>query len=149
VLALNRRRGNERDELLAYRPGRGRWVDITSGEINDRVKDLLGEEYSAKDFRTWNGTVLAASGLARRAASEDREAAVRETIAEVAEILGNTPAVARASYVDPRVIERYERGKTIRAALDRVAKAAGRNGFADREQIERAVIRLLRSAPAG
>ena len=64
VKALKRRRGKPTDELLAYRESRGVWRDVTSTDINDWLKDLLGEEYTAKDFRTWNGTVLAAMLLA-------------------------------------------------------------------------------------
>ena len=61
----------------------------------------------------------------------------------VAEILGNTPAVCRASYVDPRVISQFERGKTIKSAVDRLAKVGASKDFADRAGIEKAVIRLI------
>ncbi len=143
VVALKRRRGKPTDELLAYRKGRGGWSDVSSSDINEWVKDLMGEEYSAKDFRTWNGTVLAAMGLAARVGEEDRDAAVVEVVKEVAQTLGNTPAVARSSYIDPRVISLFERGKTIRAATDRLAAAGGSNDFADREGIEKAVAKLI------
>ncbi|GAA3474526.1 DNA topoisomerase IB [Nonomuraea roseola] len=92
-------------ELLRYRDENG-WVDVRSADINDYVRETLGCEATAKDFRTWHGTVLAAVGLARTAN-------VSEVMREVAEYLGNTPAVARASYVDPRVIEAFEQGRTI------------------------------------
>ena len=101
VLALKRRRGPPRDELLAYHVGVGDWHDVTSDEINQWLKDLVGEDYSAKDFRTWNGTVLAAVKLAGKADARDRAKAVTAVIKEVAEVLGNTPAVCRASYIDP------------------------------------------------
>jgi DNA topoisomerase-1 len=143
VLALKRRRGPSRDPLLAYHERAGEWHDVTSAEINQWLKDLVGEEYSAKDFRTWNGTVLAAVKLAGRADARDRTKAVTAAIEEVAEVLGNTPAVCRASYVDPRVIRKYQRGETIRGQLERVAAKGSSRDFADRVGIERAVIELL------
>jgi DNA topoisomerase I len=141
ILALKRRRASPEEELLAYRAN-GAWVDVDSATINRWIKDLLGEDASAKDFRTWNATVLAAVGLARSTADADPDV-IRDTIAQVAEILGNTPAVARDSYIDPRVIEQYERGRTIRRSLQRIARENGQDEFAEREAIERAVIRLL------
>ena len=143
LLALKRRRGKQRDPLLAYRTGRSDWHDVTSAEINQWLKDLIGEEYSAKDFRTWNGTVLAAIKLAGRDEAPDRSKAVAATFKEVAFILGNTPAVCRASYVDPRVIARYEKGRTIAADLERINRKASGDAFADREAIERAVVGLI------
>jgi DNA topoisomerase IB len=142
VLALKRRPGRPRDPLLAYRLAGGDWRDVTSDEINGWLKDLIGDEYSAKDFRTWNATVLAAVKFAQREDAPDRAKAVTAVVEEVAEILGNTPAVCRASYVDPRVIAKYKQGETVALALRRLTRANGRD-FADREGIERAVIRLL------
>jgi DNA topoisomerase I len=119
VRALKRRRGGG-PELLAYKDDRGRWVDVRSSDINDYVQRALGPEFSAKDFRTWTATVLAAVALA---AEEDvetgrqRRKAVVRVVQRVALVLGNTPAVARGSYVDPRVIERYEGGETVGDAL--------------------------------
>jgi DNA topoisomerase I len=119
VRALKRRRGGG-PELLAYKNDRGRWVDVRSSDINDYVQQALGPEFSAKDFRTWTATVLAAVALA---AEEDvetdrqRRKAVVRVVRRVALVLGNTPAVARGSYVDPRVIERYEGGETLGDAL--------------------------------
>jgi DNA topoisomerase I len=142
ILALKRRRGRPKDPLLAYR-AEGDWHDVTSDEINQWLKDLVGEDYSAKDFRTWNATVLAAVKLAGRADAPDRTKAVTAVIEEVADILGNTPAVCRDSYVDPRVLSRYRRGRTIETTLKRLADNGSRRDFADRAAIERAVIRLL------
>jgi DNA topoisomerase I len=143
VVALKRRRGDPTDELLAYREGRAAWRDVSSAEINQFLKDLLGTDYSAKDFRTWNGTVLAAMRLAARADVDDRDAAIVEVVKEVAESLGNTPAVARSSYIDPKVIAQFEQGKTIKAATDRLAAKGSSKDFADREGIEQAVIKLI------
>ena len=120
VERLKRRRGGI-DELLAYRDGRT-WVDVKSADINDYIKAATGENFSAKDFRTWGATVLAAVGLAVSPARDTKTArkrAVTRVIKEVAHHLGNTPAVARASYIDPRVIDRYLDGLTIRVdAID-------------------------------
>jgi DNA topoisomerase-1 len=143
VTALRRRRGQPTDELLAYQDEDGRWVDVRSSDVNDYLHEHLGEDFSAKDFRTWVGTVLAALALAD-AGPDDTETARRKTVkrvvTEVAEHLGNTPAVARSAYIDPRVVERFESDDTAVAAL-----RAG-----DVEAIERAVRRLLaRSDRAG
>jgi DNA topoisomerase-1 len=123
VAALKRRRGGGPD-LLAYREGR-RWRDLRSPDINEFLKETTGGDHSAKDFRTWNATLLAAVALAVSGEVADtkagRKRAVSRAIKEVAVYLGNTPAVCRASYVDPRVIDRYEGGVVISAALDEVA----------------------------
>ncbi|MBF6175765.1 DNA topoisomerase IB [Nocardia blacklockiae] len=141
-----RRNDSPSGRLLVYRDG-GNLCELHSGDINARFKELVGNDHSAKDFRTWQATVLAAAGLAatERPNSERRRAsAVRQVMAEVAEALGNTPAVARNSYVDPRVVEAWERGDTIAAAVRR----ADRVDDPDERQkiVERAVLRLLRSA---
>src|SRR3954452_11362872 len=138
VEALKRRRGGL-DELLAYKDGR-RWVDVKSADINAYVKEATGEDFSAKDFRTWGATVLAAVGLAVSPARDTqtaRKRAVTRMIKEVAHHLGNTPAVARASYIDPRVIDRYLDGVTIRADLVDIGETAIQG------DIEAAVIDLI------
>ena len=125
VSALKRRRGGP-DELLAYRSGR-RWVDVRSEDVNDYLKDRAGASVSAKDFRTWNGTVLAAVALARRAdrpsSKTGRRRAAAAAVREVAVFLGNTPAVARRSYIDPRVIDCFLAGDTIAPAHKRGRRA--------------------------
>jgi DNA topoisomerase I len=144
VEVLKRRRPGE--ELLAYKNGRG-WVDVRSDEINLYIKEISGEDFSAKDFRTWTATVLAAVALAvsdeARATKTGRERAIVRAITEVAHYLGNTPAVARASYIDPRVLDRYREGTTIDYRL--VAAASERNGDATAIQgpVEKAVLGLL------
>jgi DNA topoisomerase IB len=134
LTVLMRRRGGA-DELLAYRDGR-RWLDVRSEDINDYLKDRAGAPVSAKDFRTWNGTVLAAVALARREHRPSTKTARRRAIAaavrEVAVFLGNTPAVARSSYIDPRVIDRFLAGDTIAPAHER-----------GRRTIEAAVLDLI------
>jgi DNA topoisomerase-1 len=144
LAALKRRRGGP-DELLAYREGR-RWRPLRSDDINDYIKDGLGPEFSAKDFRTWNGTVLAAVALARREAPPASKTAASRVMnavsKEVAEVLGNTPAVARRAYIDPRVFDRYLSGWTIRAAVDGLERI-GEGDSPGRRRLERAVLDLL------
>ena len=123
VKTLRERRGGGH-ELLAYRNGSS-WRDIRSTEINDYIKEAIGEEHSAKDFRTWNATMLAAVVLAASARERDmstkggRNRAKRDAVKQVSEYLGNTPAVCRASYIDPRVFDRFDGGLTIGGVLDR------------------------------
>ncbi|MST33774.1 DNA topoisomerase IB [Acidimicrobiaceae bacterium USS-CC1] len=138
---LRRRRGGTR--LLAYREGR-RWHELHADDVNRYLRDLAGVPASAKDFRTWHATVLAAVGLAvsREAAHTPtaQRRAVRRAVCEVADYLGNTPAVCRRSYIDPRLVDAYLDGRTVAHALPRL----GREGLpATRGAIEAAVIRLL------
>ncbi len=144
VTALRRRRGGG-DQLLAYKEGR-HWHDVRSEQINKYLKSLIGDEYSAKDFRTWNATVLAAVSLAadgREAKSTAaRKRAINGAVRGVAEVLGNTPAVARRSYIDPRVVDRYLSGWTIGGELDRIGALRGPDDRR-RTRLERAVLDLL------
>ena len=117
---LKKRRGGG-DELLAYKRG-GRWLDVRSADINAYLKDATGHDISAKDFRTWGATVLAARGARGVAARPHgtktaRKRAITRAVKEVAYYLGNTPAVARASYIDPRVFDRFRDGITIGGVL--------------------------------
>jgi DNA topoisomerase-1 len=110
------RRDDDHVELLAYREG-GQWHDVRSGDVNKYLRAATGCQVSAKDFRTWHATVLAAVELADRGAERRslsaRKRAVSGAMRAVSEYLGNTPAVARASYVDPRVVDMYHEGVTI------------------------------------
>ncbi|MBP2475314.1 DNA topoisomerase IB [Crossiella equi] len=141
------RRREDNPELLAYRRGR-EWCNVRAEEINEFLRELAGPGFSAKDLRTWNATVLAATALAVRARPETktgRARAVREMIKEVAEELGNTPAVCRRSYVDPYVLTGYDNGLTIRRTVQRAGSTdLTRTGV--RDTIERSVLRLLRRA---
>jgi DNA topoisomerase I len=139
---MRRRRGGE-DRLLAYKNGRT-WRSLDSARVNDYVRDSTGLDATAKDFRTWHATVLAAAALAETEEPGETKASRRRAISgamkEVAEFLGNTPAQARASYVDPRVIDAYEEGETIHGTTRRHYKKAD-----DRQAaLERAVLRLLK-----
>jgi DNA topoisomerase I len=119
VAALKRRRGGG-DELLAYRDGR-RWRDVRSDQINEYIKEATGADFSAKDFRTWNATVLAAVALSVSGAvagtKTGRKRAITRAIKEVSHYLGNTPAVCRASYIDPRVFDAYRGGLVIKPTM--------------------------------
>ena len=143
VKKLKERRGGR--ELLAYRNGRS-WVDVRSDHINEYLKTVAGEDFSAKDFRTWHGTVLAAVGLAvsgRAAGSKTaRERAISRAVKEVAYYLGNTPAVRRASYIDPRVFDRYRDGITIGGALEELGDVDFGEP-ATQGAVEKAVLALL------
>jgi DNA topoisomerase I len=127
VRILKRRRGGGQ-ELLAYRNGR-RWMDVKSGDINEYVKEAAGGDFTAKDFRTWSGTVLAAVALAVSApaagSKTSRKRAKSRAIKETARYLGNTPAVCRASYIDPRVFDRFDGGITIGGVLPELAEDTG------------------------
>jgi DNA topoisomerase IB len=115
---LRRRRG-EPLELLAYRSN-GAWHRITASDVNNALRSWAEGPYSSKEFRTWAATVLAAEALARAhaAGQQASKRAVDQAVREVSTALGNTPAVARASYIDPRVIDSYEHGMVIELPAD-------------------------------
>jgi DNA topoisomerase IB len=142
------RRDDPSKELLAYKDRDG-WHDVTSADINAYLREVLGEEVSAKDFRTWHATVLTAVGLAvstqAPTSASARKRAVSRVITEVSEYLGNTPTVCRSSYIDPRIIDLYDDGSTIASALDRLGADADFGQPATHGRIEAAVLRLLRS----
>ncbi|GII94504.1 DNA topoisomerase IB [Sinosporangium siamense] len=145
IIRSLRRRGPARAGLLRYWSHR-KWHDVRSDDINAYLQDLFGEEVTAKDFRTWHATVLAAVGLAVSSPADSprtRKRAVARVMAEVADYLGNTPALARASYVDPRLIDLYEEGRTIAAILPKLGKDVPGGVMATHGEAERAVIRLL------
>jgi DNA topoisomerase I len=144
VQRLKRRRGGG-DELLAYQEAR-RWRDVKSPDINEYVKEVTGGDFSAKDFRTWNATVLAAVALAvsgQTARSQTgRKRAITRAVKEVAHYLGNTPAVCRSSYIDPRVFDRFQGGLTIGGVLPEFADVEA-NNEALQGAVEEAVVDLL------
>jgi DNA topoisomerase IB len=142
---MRRRRGPVDEELLAWKEGR-RWHDLDSVHVNDYVRRTTGLDATAKDFRTWHATVIAAASLAQSdepgETGASRKRAEVRAMKEVAEFLGNSPALARSSYVDPRVVDAYEEGRTIKAASRR------KTATPDERQtiLERAVLRLLQEA---
>ena len=140
ALDVMRRRRGGGDRLLAWKDGRT-WRDLSSADVNDYIRGCFGIEATAKDFRTWHATVIAASALAETdepgQTKASRKRAVSAAMKEVSEFLGNTPTLARTAYVDPRVVEAYERGRTI--------KVRGSYDTDDARQaaLERAVLKLL------
>ncbi|MFI7607219.1 DNA topoisomerase IB [Micromonospora sp. NPDC049366] len=137
VLTNLRRRRRRADRLFGYWDGQT-WRDVRADEVNDYLRDASGGEMTAKDFRTWHATVLAATelatvGLGRSATARKR--AVAAVMREVAELLGNTPTVARTSYVDPRVVDLYHDGVLVQV-----------DPSAPREEAERVVLALLEDA---
>jgi DNA topoisomerase-1 len=145
VAALKRRRGGG-EELLAFKDGR-RWRDVRSVDINAYIKELTGEGFSAKDFRTWNATVLAAValGVSGEVAGTEtgRKRAIVRAVKEVAHYLGNTPAVCRASYIDPRVFDAYRGGLVIHPALHEAAEGEPGELPIHQRAVEEAVLDLI------
>ena len=143
ALDVMRRRRGGGDKLLAWRDGR-QWRPLDSGLVNDYIRTTTGLEATAKDFRTWHATVIAAAALAQTTepsrTQASRKRAVSSAMKEVSEFLGNTPALARSAYVDPRVLDAFESGRTIVAATRRSFTSAD-----DRQAaLERATLKLLR-----
>jgi DNA topoisomerase I len=178
VAALKRRRGS--GQLLAYREGR-HWAGVHAEDVNSYIKLISGGDFTAKDFRTWNATVLTAVALVgadvgrgakaqvedgtkpkpkvrakakkikakpKRPTATSRRRVVNAAVKTVAAYLGNTPAVCRASYIDPRVIDRYQAAVTIAPTLECLPDGPELANPRTRAQIEAAVLELLADAPA-
>lgn len=156
VRALLRRRAcrDGQSQLFVYWGGR-RWHDVQAADVNDYLRGRSGTAITAKDFRTWHATVLAAVALAVSVEAADgskarRARAMTRAVREVSSYLGNTPAVCRASYINPRLFELYEDGRTIAPALDRLGKDVTFGHPATHGAVEAAVVRLLTGEdPAG
>lgn len=146
VLKALSKRTEQGGDLLIYRDGRD-WQSLHSDQVNDLIKEEAGEDFSAKYFRTWNATVLAATLLAQHTEDATSASACKRianlAIRQTAEYLNNTPAVCRASYIDPEVFDRFNSGETVRPALKRIERRTDPGSFVDREKIEAAVIGLL------
>ncbi len=138
-------------EVFKYVGSDGKVVDVKRRDINRYIQDVMGAAFTAKDFRTWYGTLVCARELARAGAERSeskpsRRRKITEAVRKTAERLGNTPSVCRASYIYPSVIRSFERGHTIDRHLAPVEKlAAGRRGL---RQAERALLRLLKKKAA-
>lgn len=142
ALEVMRRRRDDSERLLAWKGG-GAWHDLTSAEVNDYLSVLFGGALTAKDFRTWHATVIAAEVLAL---SEEpgttkisRRRAIKQATQEVASYLGNTPTIARNSYIDPRILDAYESGNTIADA----ARKKHRTPQSRQADLEQAVLDML------
>ena len=137
--------------VFRYQQEDGRLANLTSRHLNEYVKEHMGDEFSAKDFRTWGGTLLAGIGFAERAARDgfpetptDEKRSIAAVMRGVAQQLGNTPAVCRASYVSPAVIDQYLDGRTIEDFRPRHLRVVGaRSVSLDPEEL--ALLSLLRS----
>ncbi len=144
VETMRRRRTRTDPRLLAFQESR-RWSGLDATRVNEYLREATGGDMTAKDFRTWHATVIAATSLAatdepgRTQASRRR--AVRQAMVEVSEYLGNTPAIARSAYVDPRVVDLYQAGTTIGSVATRDHPSPERR----QQALERAVLRLLRA----
>jgi len=133
-------------ELFQYLDEDGQRQGVTSGDVNDYLREISGEDFSAKDFRTWAGTVAASMALQEFLEIDDeagRKKAIVSAIEEVAEVLGNTPAVCRACYVHPDLIDAYLDGTMVDALATR-ARGVGRGAHALRPE-EAAVLGLLQA----
>ena len=106
-------------EIFKYLDEENNIIDVKSDDLNSYIQEVMGEEFSSKDFRTWAGTMIAAIALDELGVVEEEDQKlldknIKEAVNRVSETLGNTPAVARSSYIDPRVIEDYTEGRTLR-----------------------------------
>jgi DNA topoisomerase-1 len=131
----------------------GKVINVTRQHINSYIKEIMGENFSAKDFRTWAGTLVCACALSRAGVEVPEESTIRTqarvrkrrlvaAIKETAEVLGNTPAVCRSSYVCPEIINEYEKGRVIAncsSNLENLVAFRGR-GLQD---AERALLKFL------
>jgi DNA topoisomerase IB len=141
VQEMRRRRGGS-GRVLAYKDG-ARWRDLDADQVNGYLADLFDGQMTAKDFRTWHATVHAAVALASSPEPGDstasRRRAVKAAVEEVSDYLGNTPTIAKGSYIDPRVLDRYDNGETITVP----AASKGRSPLARQALLEREVRSLL------
>lgn len=139
-----RRRTCDSDRFLVHRNG-SEWIEVHAADLNARFKEMVGDEYTVKDLRTWHGTVLAAEAFVDADPPVEPKVVKRvvsHVMKEVSEALGNTPAVARSSYVDPRVVRAYEADQTIAAAKARADRK--RNPRESQAVVEKATRTLIR-----
>ncbi|MER5758848.1 DNA topoisomerase IB [Streptomyces sp. NPDC002082] len=152
VVSALLRRKDESPRLFAYWE-HGTWHDVHAEDLNTYLRDCSGKDVTAKDFRTWYATVLAAVALAVSESTADESSArrgkvVARAVREVSDYLGNTPAVCRASYIHPRLVELYEDGRTIADSLGTLGKDGSFGQPATHGAVERAVLHLLQSDAA-
>ena len=136
-------------EVFKYYDESGMRRDVKSSDVNAYIKDVMGEEFSAKDFRTWAGTLIASAELvaAERAESErERKKTITSCVKKVARKLGNTPAVARSSYIDPRIIRTFMDGEDLRKVRTTVSTMRKQKGSEYLSPEERCVLHLLEAA---
>jgi DNA topoisomerase-1 len=135
-------------DLFQYVSDDGAVGDVTSQDVNDYLREMTNENFTAKDFRTWAGTVLAAIALNAQGKSETKKEAktnVKTALCAVAQLLGNTPAICRKCYVHPAIVEAYMRGEQI-AGLGETIKTPK---ALDLRVVEGAVLKFLRAQQSG
>ncbi len=135
-------------EVFKYQNGEGHFINIRRRDINGFIKEVMGDRFTSKDFRTWAGTLICACALAREGAEarEPRTARRRKVlmaIKETAGILGNTPAVCRSAYISPRVLSSFERGQVIDQYYETLEELVNHRGTR-LHKAERALLNLLR-----
>jgi DNA topoisomerase-1 len=123
-------------------------VDVKRRDINAFIKEVMGEDFTSKDFRTWAGTLICACALARAGAEVPESSAAKrrkvvQAIKETAEVLGNTPAVCRSAYISPEVINRFDRGEIIDQHFESLKELIGHRGTR-LHKAEKALLRLLK-----
>lgn len=127
-------------EIFKFIDENGNIQDVKSEHLNQYIREVMGEEFSAKDFRTWSGTMIAAIALDELNIEEENDQKtmdknIRNAVIQVSEKLGNTPAVARSSYIDPRVIDKYLNGKTLKYFQKEVNKLLKKNENLSKSEI--------------
>lgn len=136
-------------EVFKYYDDSGSLRDVKSTDVNKYIKDVMGDEFSAKDFRTWAGTLIASAELAiaERAGSErERKKVVTACVRKVARKLGNTPAVARSSYIDPRIVRMFLDGHDLAMVRSTVERMEAAKGHEYLSHDERCVLHVLEQA---
>jgi DNA topoisomerase I len=134
--------------LFQYLDDEGNVRDVTSQDVNEYLREITGEDFTAKDFRTWTGTVLAAVALGKLGASETKRQAkanIKHAIGAVAEILGNTPAICRQCYIHPAVVEAYLNGNSINGFKPNTREAFKKRGI-DLASAQAAVLKFLQTS---
>jgi DNA topoisomerase I len=144
---------DRRSEVFKYQDADGNFVDIKRQHINDYIKEVMGARFSAKDFRTWAGTLACACALARAGADLADTKATRKkkivaAINEAAAILGNTPAVCRSSYICPAILDNFEKGKVIQRYFTNVEQLL-RERAHGLHQAEKSLLNFLKRSVNG
>ncbi|WP_435415535.1 DNA topoisomerase IB [Polaribacter aestuariivivens] len=127
-------------EIFKFIDKNGVKQDVKSEHLNEYIREVMGEEFSAKDFRTWSGTVIAAMALDEIGAIDKKDQKllnknIKNAVIKVSEHLGNTPSVARSSYIDPRIIDEYTHGKTIKFFQNEINRLLKKNENLSREEL--------------
>ena len=135
-------------EVFEYKNGNGEFVNVTRPHINAYIREVMGENFSAKDFRTWAGTLVCACALARVDTKTDSTPASRrrmvvKAIKETAEVLGNTPAVCKSSYICPEIIKNFESGTTISGHFNSLNQLLSYRGH-KLHAAERSLLKLMK-----